>query len=408
MSISQNFPATWPSLTLDFANSKTLDPRVTFTRASTGTYVGADGLVKTAVADQARFDHDPATGESLGLLIEESRVNSYRYSSDLSNAYWGQQNLLITANSTTSPDGSNTATLLVPTTTLGGHYIKPNIAVTTNYITISIFIKSAGHRYIMIRGDNQSNFHTFDIINGTITGQSSLNSSIASIKNYGNSWYRCVLSYIPGGVGNDPEVYFANVSDYNTANFSGNGVDGAYFWGAQLEAGSFPTSYVPTSGSQVIRSQDLAIISGTNFSPWYNPSEGTAFISARMKTSNDATGIPAYGFKSTANSNYYYGFSRDNVNPYHYVNTSNVNSYLYGTLSSSGSYKASLGIKQNSINSYINGVQNYNTTTATLFTPDILYLGGGYTATNILNGHISQFKYYPVRVTDSQLQALTK
>jgi hypothetical protein len=126
-----------------------------------------------------------------------------------------------------------------------------------------------------------------------------------------------------------------------------------------------------------------------------------------MKNSNGAVGLPAYGFKTSSNSNYYYGFSRDNVNPYHYVNTSNVNSYLYGTLSSDGNYKACMTWKQNDINSYINSVQNYNTTSATLFTPDILYLGAVTNTSNILNGNIRRFTYYPKRLTNTQLQNLT-
>ena len=98
MSVSQNFPEVRPTLNLNFARSKTLDPRITFTRASTGTYVGSDGLIKTAVADEARFDHDPETGESLGLLIEGSRTNLINYSEDFS-LWETQQNSTISLNS---------------------------------------------------------------------------------------------------------------------------------------------------------------------------------------------------------------------------------------------------------------------------------------------------------------------
>ena len=96
MSINQNFPNVFPSVSLDFENSKTLDPRITFTRSSVGTYVGADGLIKTAAVSEARFDHNPTTGESLGLLIEEQRTNSFLYSGDLSNTDgWTRINSII-------------------------------------------------------------------------------------------------------------------------------------------------------------------------------------------------------------------------------------------------------------------------------------------------------------------------
>ena len=76
MTIKALFPTVRPTLNLDFANTKTLDPRVTFTRASTGTFVGSNGLIQTAASNIPRFDHNPTTGESLGLLVEEARTNS--------------------------------------------------------------------------------------------------------------------------------------------------------------------------------------------------------------------------------------------------------------------------------------------------------------------------------------------
>ena len=85
--ITESYPTIRPSLNLNFARSRALDPRVTFTRASIGTYVGRDGLIKTAGVNQPRFDHDPETLESLGLLIEEPRTNYLGNSRMLFN--WG-------------------------------------------------------------------------------------------------------------------------------------------------------------------------------------------------------------------------------------------------------------------------------------------------------------------------------
>jgi len=71
MTIKTRFPFIEPSLDLNFAASKRLDPRITFTRASSATFVNEDGLIEAAGINQARFDHSPTTGESLGLLVEE-------------------------------------------------------------------------------------------------------------------------------------------------------------------------------------------------------------------------------------------------------------------------------------------------------------------------------------------------
>ena len=114
MSISQNFHEEGPTLNLNFAGSRTLDPRITFTRTSSATYMGRDGLVKIAPANSARFDHryNPTTGEieSLGLLVEEQRTNLITYSEDFS--IWTKQTTspgvvgITTTTETTSPDGT--------------------------------------------------------------------------------------------------------------------------------------------------------------------------------------------------------------------------------------------------------------------------------------------------------------
>ena len=77
-----NYPDVRPTLDLNFARVKTLDPRITFTRSSGGSYVGADGLIKYAGVNEARFDHDPATGESLGFLVETTRTNLLSWSEE--------------------------------------------------------------------------------------------------------------------------------------------------------------------------------------------------------------------------------------------------------------------------------------------------------------------------------------
>ena len=129
-------------------------------------------------------------------------------------------------------------------------------------------------------------------------------------------------------------------------------------------------------------------------------------LTSLMPNPKGVAGIPAYAFKSSANSNYYYGFSRDSVGAYHYINTSNANTFVRESLVNE--YRAVLGIKTNDLNSYINDAnQNVNLSTVTLFDADILHLGSTST-TNVLNGHIKQFKYYNKRLPDAQLQGLTQ
>jgi len=135
MSISQNFPEEGPSLNLNFAGSRTLDPRITFSRSQTtsngSTYMGRDGLIKYAGPDEPRFDHRYVNGEveSLGLLIEESRTNSATYSNDLST--WGSVYSQTLTQDVVGPDGIvNSAWTFDDTYTGGVNY--------TTYVARSI------------------------------------------------------------------------------------------------------------------------------------------------------------------------------------------------------------------------------------------------------------------------------
>ena len=120
LEVTQEYPSIRPTLDLNFAATKTLDRRITFTRDSLGTYTDDMGILKYASNNTPRFDHDPTTGESLGLLTEESRTNQMIYSSDITgdvsqNSGYGVQNGTVTGNQTTAPDGTTTADKYAPT-----------------------------------------------------------------------------------------------------------------------------------------------------------------------------------------------------------------------------------------------------------------------------------------------------
>jgi hypothetical protein len=248
-----------PSLLLDFANSKTLDPRITFTRGGLGTYTDANGLVKSAASNEARFDHNPITGESLGLLIEEQRTNLLSYSENFDNAAWAKVRSSVTANATTAPDGTTTADKLVEDTTASNTHLVEQVAVTTSgaSYTLSVYAK-AGERtkFVLSIYTNAATAVSFDLTAVTASNAS------GTITPCANGWYRCSLTFTSGATGNGwYDVILQNASAAYT--YTGDGTSGIYIWGAQLEQGAFATSYIPSADSFTSRASTGTFI-GSN------------------------------------------------------------------------------------------------------------------------------------------------
>jgi hypothetical protein len=289
-----NYPEIRPTLDLNFARVKALDPRITFTRASGGSYVGADGLIKYAGVNEARFDHDPETGESLGLLIEESRSNLLTWSEDFSDSSWFKDNINIQSGYL-APDGTLSATWVQENSSTSLHRLQATILGITGSTSYcrSVYVKSDGSdRNVLIQTDGFVNWEdpgslVFNPKTGTVV--------LSTVDNYGvipvvNGWYRI---WISSSTTSSPNSTLNFELELNKAaqDYTGDGYSGAYFWGAQFEVGSFPTSYIPTQASTRTRSTESAAITGKKFSSFYNQSEGTIFSTTKSILPTGNNGI---------------------------------------------------------------------------------------------------------------------
>jgi hypothetical protein len=299
-----------PSLDLRFAESKSLvdattgSNLVTFTRASSGTFVGSDGVLQTAATDVPRFDHNPTTGESLGLLVEEQRTNLLLQSEDFSTT-WTPTNTTVSTNQTLAPDGLTTADKILETATTAEHSIRQDAASqSAGTYTLSIFAKAAEQSVLQfvstgVLGGQRANFNLANGVLGSVDAQIT-----ARIIPYSNGWYRCIATATTTTSGTLRAQW--NIVTSATAarveSYAGDITKGLFLWGGAIEAGAFPTSYIPTTTAAVTRSADVATDTTrgaalrTLYAQFRSPASGTRpVVSLDDNTANERIEILTSG-----------------------------------------------------------------------------------------------------------------
>ncbi len=400
------------SLDLQFAADKTLTarkgPTPVFTRASTATFVGSNGLIQSAAVNAARFDHDPVTLACKGLLIEEGRTNLTVKSDDFGAGEWNQaaqRNLTVTANNTASPSGATDADLLTVGATTTTYQVVQALPATGNITsgtayTVSCFFKAKEVTRVNIHAGNQVTFPAdaiFDLtgvgsIIGTPTGT-------ASIQQYPNGWYRCIITATAGATSNT-SFRISPVSG-TSRNYPGNSVDSFWAWGAQLEAGSFATSYIPTTTGTLARSADVCSIANT--ASFWNSDQFTLLGNANFP--NPAHDAYAANFSITSG---FFGVRRPNNNTAAaIIRSSGVNADISLGTFVTGTMRMAVAHSSGQQAAAFNG--GSATQTSSAFSPSLNpALNIGYSGTaGYINGHIAAIRYYKKRLPNAKLQALT-
>lgn len=229
-----------------------LTDKLTVTRAATAAVNGPTGYLELAAPNVARFDHDRTTGESLGLLVEETRTNLFVDSVDFDGASWDVARSNFSTNAGAAPNGIGRASKLTDAS-LGGSYLFQSVTVLSGATyTQSIFFKSAESLVAGIQTFGGANIlgsiTKFDLSAGTVISLGAHDS--AAINSYGNGWWRCSVQWTAIGSGS------ANIGFTLAEDIVGKGV---YLWGAQLETGFTETSYIPTTTDSVTRTESAAI-----------------------------------------------------------------------------------------------------------------------------------------------------
>jgi hypothetical protein len=390
---------------------------ITFTRASTGTYLDSDGLLKTATTNTPRIEYD-ADGNRRGLLIEEARTNLLINSGDMDGGSWSSFRTTF-SNGDTAPDGSQLFLLAETSeTNVNGSNAGQQVAtLAAGTYTMSAFAKAgpddAG--FLVLRPASNVTFtdtvHAwFNLETGSVgtvsssAGSSVVTTPVASIQDYGNGVYRCILTFT---ITSEESIrhlhYIANASGSFPVTLGKQ----VQLWGAQVEAGSFPTSYISTSGAAASRAADVASIPTSAFG--YNQKAGTVVVDCSIDRVANVAGTSIAGLFGSAFdiSNSTRVFYRSNGTT-GYQNTdggvTSVDLSPPGVLTAGQNINIAFAYVENDFAVVRNGGTVQTDTSGSLPEHTLLQIGSGQA---LLNGHIKSIQYYPRRLTNTQLQELT-
>ena len=381
------------------SDSASLDPYV---------YNPAAALTSTAYYGP-RFDYSPTTLAPLGLLIEETRTNLSLQSQTLDVSPWVLVNATIVSNVISAPDGTLTADFLKEdlTVTATTHNIDQFVPTTSTLYTTSIYAKAGTRSKILFAGggfSGQGFGAIFDLINGTMFSNVG---NKGKIINAGNGWYKCIITFTTSNT-NIFNWYMCDSS--NTNNYIGDGTSGLYLWGAQTEAAGFATSYIPTAGSSVTRSADVATMVGNNFTNWYNQTAGTLTVEFDASANGSATYVSASNGTITQNS-VHVDNEAGNMRAAYYSGSTEVASLVLGAIGTIGATnKIATAYTVNDFAASRNG-ETVVTDTGGAVPVGLTQLNIGVddrlTAAFYTSNHIKAISYFNSQLTNAQLQALT-
>jgi hypothetical protein len=393
-----------------------------------GEYIPTTSTINSA----PRFDHDPTTGESLGLLVEEQRTNSYiptsgtaatraadvasisgsnfgvsrtnllLRSEEFDNASWNSAAgaRTITPNSVAAPDGLLTADTFAADGTTNAHFVSQSLTLSAVPYAYSVFAKAGTNNFLQLRTFNAFGgmWANFDLATGVVgtVGFVSGAAPTSSIQAYPNGWYRCTMLFTPTATTSSVAAYIVNSASAG-GSLANSLSTTLYLWGAQLETGSTATAYIPTTTAAVTVVE----------SPWYRQDEGTVFTEFNRPAA--VTGLRSIAAVSDGGYNNRMTLRTDSaVFMNSFVTTGGVNQATFPLAINSGANnKAALAYATNDFNAGVNGVSGTNDTVGTVPVVDRLSIG------SVLNAepscsYVRRLTYWPARLPNETLQTITQ
>jgi hypothetical protein len=396
--------------------SKTFSEIITFTRATTGTFVDSAGVLQTAAIDAPRFDYNPTTLAPLGFLVEEARTNSIS-NNTMVGAAAGTPGTLPTNWGTFTNITGLTQTVVGTGTESGITYIDVRLFGVVTAGTIYRFFSEPANGVAALTGQTWTSSQYLRVVAGSTAG-------ISLVSNLYQEFTSASVFVTEAAVNVTVPTSAALITQKSsTTRTLAGGATTAFLRPAiqltvtstaiditlriglpQLELGAFATSVIPTTTAAVTRAADVASIN--TLSPWFNAVEGTLFSQTLLTRQNAVGGTNVFYIWDTVTSElkiFYRGSGAVGA-------ASIVSGVLQADLSPSAAIpantvaKVAFGVKTNDFAASANGGAVVTDTSGTVPTGLTQVILGG---PGSINGYLQRITYYPRRLTDAELQTLT-
>ena len=369
-----------------------------FTRDTIATVVNKDGLIETVGSGEPRIDFsNDAKG---ALLLEPTRSNLIPYSEDFSNAAWAKSRSSVTSNAIISPNGALNADKLIATSVSGTHRAKATLATVSGDYTFSIFAKKGEYKNILVWDDSIGGGVGVNLDDLSVFRD--VNNQGYKIEDYGNGWIRISINLTYASQQIRCTTYIYDNSATPQLTFVGNDSDGLYIYGAQLEQGSYATSYIPTSGSAATRSADVCNNGGNE--QVINSTEGVLYVEMSAFDNTSRISLSDGGTSNRVS----FRITDDNIDFQYRVG----GSYSYRVdvnIDTSNTNKIAMSFNNGVFVGYLNGVSIGSPVSGASLGQGVLdrlnFNDGN--SSDSFEGNIKDVRVYNTVLTNAELQALT-
>ncbi len=378
-----------------------------FSRGSAATRINSLGLIETVASGVSRLNYPLIDGVVNGCphhILEPQRTQLVQYSEAFDNAYWNKlSQVSITGNATISPTGALNADNLTFDNSGVNTQLYKVLPITNGVHTQSIFIKYISGSGTSLRFSKSSAVSyavnlTFTNNGSVLNGAKGANVDDFLIENFGNNWFRVSITYS-----------FTSQIEFNIYRFGGSGTDVYAIYGAQLEAGSFPTSYIPNYGTAAGVTRSAETANGAGDATTFSDSEGV--LMAEISALSETTDVRVLSISDGTTSNMVF-IRFDTLNriiaEVTVLNGGSVNP-LFIAPDITSFNKIALKWALNDVALWVNGIEVSTISVIGQFAPNTLNVMNLSmpNLANTMDAKTKQIQYFNTALTDSELEQLT-